>query len=246
MVEFGGVFAPLVTPFTDDGMSLSEIRLARLVARLKGAGVSGFVVCSETGEFPTLSPSERKQAAEIVIRECHADVIVHVTSLSTAVSIDLAQHAARHGARAVIAMPPYYGDLTDEEVESYLLAIASYGDLEVILVDPIARLSAESIQKLEEAPRITIAKPAPMAYRLFERPRSCEFSIGEASCSPMVLIADIAGAKLHDWRELMRDIGSMRIVKTALNWNDIEVGPFRGPYGSLADEPRERLRALMP
>src|SRR5579871_5649276 len=99
MLDIAGFFAPVVTPFTDDGNTVSEIRLARLVRHLTERGVSGFVCGTETGEFLTTSVSERKQVLEIVMREAHGmPVLAHCSMIGTAQTIDLCQHSARHGA----------------------------------------------------------------------------------------------------------------------------------------------------
>src|SRR5690348_16428840 len=98
MVNLAGTFVPLVTPFTDDGATLSEVRIARLVRHFAGQGVAGFVVCTDTGEFTTLSFAERKSMLETTLRESQGalPVLTNVSTLSTSASLDLTQHAARH------------------------------------------------------------------------------------------------------------------------------------------------------
>ena len=95
-MELNGVLAPLPTPFTDDGSSISEIRLLRLLRKLQELGVSGYVACCEVGEFVALGRSERKSLVEILLRDPASliQVVVNVSTLSTPASLDLAQHAA--------------------------------------------------------------------------------------------------------------------------------------------------------
>ena len=110
MEGIAGLFAPVVTPFTDDGSTVSDVRLSRQVRYLIDRGIAGFVTTSDTGEFLATSFAERKEVLEIVIREAHGrPVLAHVSTMSTSSSLDLAQHAARHGARAAVLMPPYFG-----------------------------------------------------------------------------------------------------------------------------------------
>src|SRR6185436_2306742 len=91
----------------------------------------------ETGEFITVSTAERKQVLEILLREAHGvPVLAHCTRLGTAQSLDLCQHAARHGARAAVIMPPYFGRYSEEEIEQHLRLIAQHAGLPVIVVDP--------------------------------------------------------------------------------------------------------------
>ena len=139
MLGLSGLFAPVSTPFTDDGETVSEIRLARLVRHLLAHGISGLVCCTETGEFITVNTSERKQVLEIVLREARSvPVLAHCTRLGTAQTIDLCQHAARHGARAAVVMPPYFGTYADQEIEQHLRRIVQHANLPVIVVDPLA------------------------------------------------------------------------------------------------------------
>ena len=71
MANVKGNFTPLTTAFTDDGRTLSEVRMARQVKFWMERGVTGFYLGGETGEFLTVVTSERKTALEIVQRECH-------------------------------------------------------------------------------------------------------------------------------------------------------------------------------
>src|SRR5262245_29997013 len=120
-----GLFAPIVTPFTDDGATVSEVRLARLIQHLLGKDISGLVTCTETGEFLSLSSSERKSMLELTLRESQGKpVLTHVSTMSTSSSLDLAQHAGRHGARAAILMPPYYGKYSDAEMLKYFEVVS--------------------------------------------------------------------------------------------------------------------------
>ena len=58
VVDLPKLLVPLVTPFTDDASSVSEVRLARLVKHLGGQGVEGFVINSDVGEFTAMSFGE--------------------------------------------------------------------------------------------------------------------------------------------------------------------------------------------
>ncbi len=87
------------TPFTDDGTALSEVRLARLVREVLKRPIEGVVVAPDAGEFWALTVDERKTLLEMVLREVRGAVPVwcHVSSLRTATSLDLAQHAEQFG-----------------------------------------------------------------------------------------------------------------------------------------------------
>jgi hypothetical protein len=163
MVNLAGTFVPLVTPFTDDGATLSEVRIARLVRHFVAQGVDGFVVCSDTGEFTTMSFAERKSMLETTLRECHGTVpvLTNVSTLSTSASLDLAQHAARHGARAAVIMPPYYGDLSEGEMMEHVRCVASYSGFSLIVVDPLGALTGPSRAALAACQGVSVAASAP-------------------------------------------------------------------------------------
>lgn len=145
MQTLAGRFAPLPTAFTDDGESLSEIRTARLVRKLcERESIGGLILGTDLGEFPMVGTADRKQHLETVLREAQGrkPVLAHISRLSTAGTLDLAQHAGRHGARAAVVMPPYYGTFTEAEVLSHLKTIAQYAGVPVIIVDPAGMVTS--------------------------------------------------------------------------------------------------------
>jgi dihydrodipicolinate synthase/N-acetylneuraminate lyase len=235
MVDGGNGWTALVTPFTDDGGSLSEVRLARVVRHVVSRGTSGLVVCSDTGEFATLSPGERKAVLEIVLRESQASlpVIAHVSSLGTATCIDLAQHAARHGARAAVMMPPYYGQWTPAEVEGHIRSVATYANLPLIVVDPLLVLTAASREALSTLPRLAIAGAGS---------RSDRFEWQGHRISPECGIFP-ADSSILQFLERLNPAGA---IKTALHLQGVDAGPTRPPVRGLASEDERLLARLLP
>jgi len=244
-LDFGGVLVPLVTPFTDDMSSVSEVRLARLVRRVMEDKPAGLVLGSEMGEFMLMTISERKQAVEIVLRETSnmVPVIVNCTMLATMSSLDLAQHARRHGARASIIMPPYFGQFTDAELQQHFKTIANYSDGMLILVDPKNKLSGELRTFLEHHSGIKFARPmsavAKPEYCITEFSNTHEFVMEQVSVSPLALfqyaeaVGIVAGqdgfVKSALLAKTMHEHGVTRIAKGLLEQYDFEVGPPRTP-----------------
>ena len=156
MARVTGTFIPLATPFTDDGRTLSEVRVSRQVRFWIERGAPGFYLCGETGEFTTVSTAERKTMLEIVHRESQAAVpiCVNVSSLSTAVSLDLAQHAGRHGATAAFITPPYFGRFTTSEIINHLRAVVGLAGISVVIADLFGALKegfGDAFQTLTQA-----------------------------------------------------------------------------------------------
>ncbi|MFI5385686.1 MAG: dihydrodipicolinate synthase family protein [Fimbriimonadales bacterium] len=255
MLGLSGLYAPIVSPFTDDGGSVSEIRLARLVRHLLEHGVAGFVCCTETGEFTTVNTGERKEILELLVREAHGvPVLAHCTRLGTAQSIDLCQHAARHGAKAAVVMPPYFGRFSDEEIEQYIRRVVQHAGLPVIVVDPSHLVRSSIKEKLENLAALHYAETTEGAFRTRFAvdpigAGSDEFVFEDAVVSPLVQIdpkaAQDPGVNLRPIAQMIGAYGRPRVAKAALNERDIEVGPPRSPVLPLPHEQCQELAALV-
>lgn len=230
MVEF----APLPTALTDDGHQISEIRLVRMMRWLRESGPVGWVVCTDAGEFPTLSLGERKQVLEIVAREAAqgGDVWVNVSAPSTAASLDLAQHADRHGAIGVILSPPEYGPYSDDEMLDYYHVVARHGHLQVFVVDPTSQLSPGLRKSLEAIPDVDLTG--------LQSKSTSWFQWKQLKCRPLRAVG-IAAEGNADTNLLLEKFGSARFIKTALEELEIEAGPLRGPLKTIRGEDRNRL-----
>lgn len=256
MLEISATLVPLITPFTDDMSAVSEVRLARLVRRLVSQGAAGFVVCSDTGEFGTLSHSERKMILEVVMRESQnaLPVLVNATTLGTMTALDLAQHAGRHGARAAIVTPPFYGRYTIEEVQHHMKTIANYANLPILLcaqpdLHPdelfdkvLEHRGIYKVQALEEA-------KAP-GLRVSPYPTTDEFSAYDFCVSPMGLLdanclhlnGQAATPQQKRMAQAFRKYGVTRVVKTLWNDDEFEIGPPRTPMQPIE---RKELEAFL-
>lgn len=104
-----GIFPPLVTPLRDCD-ALDVAGLERLVEHVLTGGVQGLFVLGTTGEAPSLSYRLRRELVERVCRQVQGrlPVLVGITDTAFVESVNLAQHAAEAGARALVLAPPYY------------------------------------------------------------------------------------------------------------------------------------------
>lgn len=258
MLDLHGLFSPIPTAFTDDGSSLSEVRQARLVRRLVAQGVDGLVVGTELGEFTALSHGERKQLVEWVVRDAHgAPVLANVSSLSTSVSLDLAQHAARHGARAAILTPPFFGDFGEDEVVAFFRTVAQYAGLPLIAIDPFDDFAGDLRSRVLELPGVWVARPLDQAgyasLAVFGLAHPDEFALGEAVCTPLAgLATEAVRACIHvsgpgpvALRNALRQLSLMRAVKAAFEELGVQVGAPRGPATGLGAESRKKLAACL-
>ena len=120
---FKGSFTALITPLKNGGLDQDSLR--RLVEWQIGEGTHGLVPVGTTGESPTLSHDEHKRVVELTIEVARGrvPVIAGAGSNATAEAIDLASHAAKAGADAVLIVTPYYNKPTQEGLYQHFKAI---------------------------------------------------------------------------------------------------------------------------
>jgi len=136
--EMHGVWVAMVTPWDVKKRSPNIGALQRLIDRFINSGVTGLYILGTTGEGTLLTKDDRKVFAEAVmeISASKIPVIVHTGHDQTAVACDLSRHAARIGAAAVAVAPPCRYRLTQGELQTHYLEIASViEDLPVFLYD---------------------------------------------------------------------------------------------------------------
>lgn len=249
-----GIFTPLPTPLTDDGTSISEIRLARLYQKLKPNGYAGWVVNAEVGEFNAFSYSDRKTMTEFVLRMSPGmPVIVNVTSLSTLSSLDLAQHAERHGAIAVTLAPPYWGPFFDEEIHLHYSTVAKYANLPLIVVDPRKMISDTMKDVLSKMPEVHLAAPNNWNVEEFgqgakERPE--DFLLGDLCVTPLALLHPIEhilgkDPSIKPLLHFMAMHGTAKVVKAAFQTYGLDLGPLRAPALPLTGSTLTELKRIL-
>lgn len=121
-----GIITAMVTPLRSPS-TLDVGGLERLVEHLIAGGVHGVFVLGTTGEAPALSYALRE---EVIRRVCHQvsgriPVVVGVTDTSFDEAVALSEKAAESGAQAVVAAPPYYYQLTQDDLLRYCTHLAS-------------------------------------------------------------------------------------------------------------------------
>src|SRR5436305_12090453 len=106
--NFRGSFTALVTPFKNG--SLDEAAFRSLVNWQIAEGTHGLVPVGTTGESPTVSHDEHNRVVEWCVSEAkgRVPVIAGAGSNSTKEAIDLAEHAEKAGADAVLVVSSYY------------------------------------------------------------------------------------------------------------------------------------------
>ena len=104
-----GVLVAIVTTFTDDGNAIHKDRLKSHIEHLLDAGCHGIVSGGTTGESTAMTLEERKQMTELCVEYAagRGPVIAGTGATSTKDCVELAQHAAKAGAIALLVVPPF-------------------------------------------------------------------------------------------------------------------------------------------
>src|SRR5262245_21781158 len=132
-----GVLLPIITPF-DDRVRVDEQVMRQLVDFHINAGVQCLFVLGSTGQGPTMTIEERKQAAAVALDQAKSrvPVVIHVGTADTGSTTELAEHAAEHKADAVAIVPPYYySDHSEYEIIAHYRAVAKAVPLPIFIYE---------------------------------------------------------------------------------------------------------------
>jgi 4-hydroxy-tetrahydrodipicolinate synthase len=128
-----GVFVALWTPTDSEGRLLSA-ELAGHVRFLVERRVHGIMALGSTGEFPHLPPERRKELLRSVLDLAGpVPVIANISDIRPAVVADLGGFAREHGAAAVAVLPPYYYQITPEDLTEFFVRAAVAAALPLVL-----------------------------------------------------------------------------------------------------------------
>src|ERR1044072_4286752 len=162
--SFRGSFTALVTPFKNG--SLDEKAYRDIVSWQIQEGTNGLVPVGTTGESPTLSHEEHKQAVEWCIDEAdgRVPVIAGSGSNSTAEAVELSRHAEKAGADAVLIVTPYYNKPTQEGMYQHFKAINDAIGIPIIIYNipprSVIDMSVDTMKRLFELKNIAGVKDA--------------------------------------------------------------------------------------
>ena len=142
--EIIGAMTALITPFKNG--KLDEAKYASLIQRQINNGIDVVVPVGTTGESATLSHDEHKRCIEIAVEVCkdsNAKVLAGAGSNATHEAIDIAIHAQKCGADALLSVTPYYNKPSQEGLYQHYKAIANAVDIPVMLYNVPGRTSVD-------------------------------------------------------------------------------------------------------
>ena len=146
-----GIVPPMVTPLKSPE-ELDRDGLVRLVEHILAGGVSALFVLGTTGEAPSL---EYRLRYELVEKTCECvagrvPVLVGITDTAAAEAVELARFAQHNGAAAVVAAPPYYFPIQQNDLSSHFLRLADQSPLPVFLYNMPACVKVSISQETAE------------------------------------------------------------------------------------------------
>ncbi|MCM4168597.1 4-hydroxy-tetrahydrodipicolinate synthase [Arenibacter antarcticus] len=116
-----GIIPPMITPLSEN-LELDLNGLQKLIHHLLEGGVHGIFLLGTSGEGPSLSYETRKQ---LITETCKivggkVPVLVGITDTSFKGALEIATHAKKEGADALVVAPPYYLPISQQEMIDYL------------------------------------------------------------------------------------------------------------------------------
>ena len=149
-----GVMQSPVTPLKED-FSLDIPTYEKLVDFHVRTGATAISWPHHKAESHNLTKEERMRGAEATVNAVHGrvPVSIHVSSMSVEDAMELAQHAQKIGADAIIAITPYFWAPSPDAIYDYFVRLGTSIDLPMIAYNSPAylegvELTAELIERL--------------------------------------------------------------------------------------------------
>ncbi len=117
MTEFHGTYTVMITPFSDDG-SVNVAALRAFVDWQIAEGIHDLIPLGSTGEFLSLSDTEKELVTATVIKQAarRVPVLIGTGAEDTREVVRLSRRAEALGADGVMIIPPFYSTPTDDEI----------------------------------------------------------------------------------------------------------------------------------
>ncbi|MGH6762836.1 MAG: 4-hydroxy-tetrahydrodipicolinate synthase [Phyllobacterium sp.] len=148
-----GSLTALVTPFDKNG-NFDEKAFRGFVNWQIAEGTNGFVPVGTTGETPTLSHDEHRRVVEVCVEESagRVPVVAGAGSNNTVEAVELAQHAEKAGANAILVVTPYYNKPNQRGLYAHFKAVAESVAIPVVIYNipgrSIIDMTPETMGKL--------------------------------------------------------------------------------------------------
>lgn len=156
---YQGIFPPMITPLNSD-FSLDVAHTEKIIEHLIDGGVHGIFILGTTGESASVSPDVKSDLIRLTCKKVNGrvPVLVGITECSFVQSLDLASIAYESRASALVAAPPFYINIDQDELVNYYQKLADAVKLPLFLYDMPSHtkvnIAVESAVKLSAHPNI--------------------------------------------------------------------------------------------
>jgi 4-hydroxy-2-oxoglutarate aldolase len=159
--KLSGVFAPITTPFSEEGRLLLD-QLASNIRKLNKSKLRGYFVLGTNGEFESLTEAERREVLETAIEVSSKDKVIMAGTgrESTEQSITDTKEAASMGFHfASLIAPSFFAKkMTDQVLSRHFRLIADISPIPVLLYNnpevAVVTFSPGLIGELSKHPNI--------------------------------------------------------------------------------------------
>lgn len=154
-----GIIPPMLTPLLAN-QKLDNNGVKKLVNHMIDGGVHGIFILGTTGESISLSYQTRRDLIEQTAKHVNNRIplLVGITDTSIEESLNLASQAFDFGAAAVVAAPPYYYPLDQEDLYEYYWVLANRSKLPIFLYNMPSMtkvsISVETAVRLSAHPKV--------------------------------------------------------------------------------------------
>jgi 4-hydroxy-tetrahydrodipicolinate synthase len=158
-----GIYTAIVTPFTPAD-EFDEPAFRRLIDFQIAEGAAGLLVIGGSGEFVSLTPSERQRIVDVAIDQTarRIPIIVGALAPGTREVQETARYAAKAGASAVLVLPPYYIKASPEGIFEHFARVADTASIPIVAYNNSGRtgstLDVSLLEKLATIPSIVALK----------------------------------------------------------------------------------------
>jgi 4-hydroxy-tetrahydrodipicolinate synthase len=158
-----GIYTAIVTPFAQDD-TFDEETFRSLIDFQLHAGVAGLLVIGGSGEYVSLTPSERQRVIDVAIAHAagRAPVIVGALAPGTREVQETVRYAAAAGASAVLVLPSYYIKASPDGIYEHFARVAGTASIPIVAYNNAARtgltLDVSMLERLAKLPSIVALK----------------------------------------------------------------------------------------
>ncbi len=270
---FRGSIPALVTAFRGEAFDEAEHR--RHVDWQIGQGSHALVPCGTTGEAVTLNREEHLRVVQVTVDEAagRVPVIAGVGGNDTRNVVEMMKAVADLGARAALAVVPYYNRPNQDGIYAHFAALAEASPLPIIVYNVPGRtvtdIAVETLARVASLPSVVGIKDATgnlarvSAQRLACKAGFAQLSgnddmalgfnaMGGVGCISVTanvaprLCADFQNTCLSgDWEEALRLQDKLYPLHAAL-FSDASPGPTKYALSRLRDYPLDLRLPMTP